>query len=413
MLEQPRLRSLTFLLQSYEKSFEEHASGLLFSTFCAKNFAMFSESDTFAVEITNINLLMKGFIATLLLAFASTAVFAQRNPVPGYIITNENDTIYGTLDYLSPKVCCKECHFRPSGEKEFKVYKPADLKEYHLKDADVFYISRVFRIDNTDWNVFAQYLVKGGVSLYCYTLENYVYYFFEGENGEVQYIKQQNRSNVEDDMLSPKERRLNAEKMADIFSKDYATLQSLYSTDYTPDDLAQLVRKYDELYCTDNSCVQFDYDRKHSALFRFRPLLEVGAYYGHLFCEDGYTYNGFSPRFLGGVEMSSERVAPGLAVLVKLGVNLYSPTSKHADFEGIIDLSYRFLPKKKFSPFIEGGVSICNRIGMGIHAGAGCDMKIGKHRFQLSVTYGHYTKTSYFSSDGKINSITTSAAFLF
>lgn len=33
MLEQPWLRSLTFLLQSYEKSFEEHASGLLFSTF--------------------------------------------------------------------------------------------------------------------------------------------------------------------------------------------------------------------------------------------------------------------------------------------------------------------------------------------------------------------------------------------
>lgn len=63
--------------------------------------------------------------------------------------------------------------------------------------------------------------------------------------------------------------------------------------------------------------------------------------------------------------MNSERVAPGLSVLVKLGVNLYSPTNKRADFEGILD-------------------------------------------------YGHYSKTSYFKyRDGKINSITTSAAFLF
>ena len=41
------------------------------------------------------------FISMLLLAMMPVQLAAQVNPQKGYIITNDNDTIYGTIDYLT------------------------------------------------------------------------------------------------------------------------------------------------------------------------------------------------------------------------------------------------------------------------------------------------------------------------
>ena len=47
--------------------------------------------------------------ATLILgAMLPTTLYAQLNPKQGYVITNQNDTIYGTIDYLSDKKCAHE-----------------------------------------------------------------------------------------------------------------------------------------------------------------------------------------------------------------------------------------------------------------------------------------------------------------
>ena len=43
----------------------------------------------------------RNIIFMLLLAMMSMKLTAQVNPQKGYVITNENDTIYGTIDYLT------------------------------------------------------------------------------------------------------------------------------------------------------------------------------------------------------------------------------------------------------------------------------------------------------------------------
>ena len=47
---------------------------------------------------------------------------AQQNPMRGYIITHEGDTIQGTIDFLSRSKCTWGCSFRKEGESEFKEY---------------------------------------------------------------------------------------------------------------------------------------------------------------------------------------------------------------------------------------------------------------------------------------------------
>jgi hypothetical protein len=48
------------------------------------------------------------YAALVLWAMIPTMLYAQLNPKPGFVITNQNDTIYGTIDYLSDKKCAHE-----------------------------------------------------------------------------------------------------------------------------------------------------------------------------------------------------------------------------------------------------------------------------------------------------------------
>ena len=61
----------------------------------------------------------------LLLAMMSMKLTAQVNPQKGYVITNENDTIYGTIDYLTDAQNVKACLFQKAGESEYKSLSPS------------------------------------------------------------------------------------------------------------------------------------------------------------------------------------------------------------------------------------------------------------------------------------------------
>ena len=54
---------------------------------------------------------MKKMIIFALLAFSATAATAQTNPKPGFIITNNGDTIRGILDFRTNERMSKQCDF--------------------------------------------------------------------------------------------------------------------------------------------------------------------------------------------------------------------------------------------------------------------------------------------------------------
>ena len=57
----------------------------------------------FNLSIKELLITMKNFFLFVLLAISATATMAQINPKPGYVITNNGDTIRGTIDFLSNK----------------------------------------------------------------------------------------------------------------------------------------------------------------------------------------------------------------------------------------------------------------------------------------------------------------------
>ena len=86
----------------------------------------------------------KAILFLLLLATMPMQTTAQVNPQKGYVITNGNDTVHGTIDYLTDARNAKECLFQRRGEDAYKSLSPADIKGYRLADDGIYYVSRMF-----------------------------------------------------------------------------------------------------------------------------------------------------------------------------------------------------------------------------------------------------------------------------
>ena len=114
---------------------------------------------------------------------------AQTNPKPGFIITNENDTIYGTIDYCSDAKNAYECLFLKEGETAYRSYSPAELKGYRFTDNGIYYVTRTFHVEGTDKTFFAEFLLQGGVSLFRHKENDTDYYYMVDETGKVATVK--------------------------------------------------------------------------------------------------------------------------------------------------------------------------------------------------------------------------------
>ena len=64
---------------------------------------------------------MKKIIIFALLAFSAAAATAQTNPKPGYIITNDGDTVRGNIDFRTNERMSKQCDFWADGGNEGKL----------------------------------------------------------------------------------------------------------------------------------------------------------------------------------------------------------------------------------------------------------------------------------------------------
>lgn len=110
---------------------------------------------------------MKLFAAAVLLCAALPAA-AQMNPKAGYIITNEGDTIHGTINYLSAAKNAQACRFQKQGATDFRTYLPGEIRGYRLADNGIYYVTRTLPVDSVQKTMFAEYMLQGGMSLYRY-----------------------------------------------------------------------------------------------------------------------------------------------------------------------------------------------------------------------------------------------------
>jgi uncharacterized protein YfkK (UPF0435 family) len=138
---------------------------------------------------TLLTAIKKTVFAFLLLLSGILAVQAQSNFKPGYIITNQQDTVTGWINFRTDQINQKQCEFKPDLKLAVKIYLPEDIAGYRFKDEGKYYVSREINLNETPQKVFLEFLVKGIMNLYYYTNE-IDYYFFENQDGKMEIISQ-------------------------------------------------------------------------------------------------------------------------------------------------------------------------------------------------------------------------------
>ncbi len=370
-----------------------------------------------------------------LLTMLPSMLYAQLNPKQGYVITNQNDTIYGTIDYLSDTKCANECHFQANGETDYKVYLPGEISAYRFADDGVFYVTKTFEVEGNTETFFAEYLLQGGVSLFHHKRAGIDYYFFTDEEGKVASVKNigslleySSRSNTN------AAKRAALREVSQMFANSDKAQHDLWVKDINTKNLTQITRDYDMEYCTSaGDCVTFRRNEKatHSltAKVRFQAGIGMGCNklepVGNALLLNPLTMSCIVPQVGVGLDFLFPRSSKhwsiqSLVLLSKWNMSkdykeydtgkYWDRTGelKYLNLEGQIGLAYSFMPDSKFSPILRGGLAInqplatsdkglynfsyiygddTDRFSLGFYVGAGVDIAVQKHIIRVSADF--------------------------
>ena len=378
------------------------------------------------------------YTALALLTMLPSMLYAQLNPKQGYVITNQNDTIYGTIDYLSDTKCANECHFQANGETDYKVYLPGEISGYRFADNGVFYATKTFEVEGNTETFFAEYLLQGGVSLFHHKRGGIDYYYFIDEDGKVASIKKDfPRESAE--YISNSERNANKRaalrEVSQMFANSEKALHDLWVKDFNTKNLTQITHDYDMEYCTSaGDCIIFRHNEKKTRSLITKLRLQAGIGMGtnilgpidYAYELDDLTMKAVVPQLGIGLDFLLPRTSKNWSAQVLFLISKWSMSEEYNEYKNenhkktaelnYMDLEfqlgavYNFLPDSKVSPLLRGGITgdypvSISRENMGtflfggdngqeptfnnfgFYIGAGVDIAIKKHVLRIDAEY--------------------------
>lgn len=200
---------------------------------------------------------MKNFIFFIVLFVIYLPISAQSNYKNAYIITNENDSIYGLVDFKTDISNLHICKFKRTESDTVQVYYPGKISGFRFINEGKFYVSREIVIKGITQIVFLEYLVQGLKNLYYYR-DELEHYFIEDTNQKLIELSKK-PDYVEDSKIITDDRYRGALKY--IF-RDYPLLNS--KTDNAGFDrktMIEFTKEYHRNMCSDGTeCIIFEND---------------------------------------------------------------------------------------------------------------------------------------------------------
>jgi hypothetical protein len=341
------------------------------------------------------------FLMNLLLMAVANGAMAQqtgepRNPLLGYVITNTNDTIQGTIDYLTGKENAEACHFLKDGETAYRTYRPGEIQGYRVNEGGAYYVSRTLPLDGKDSTFFAEYLLQGGVSLYRYEDEKRTLFYMVDGKGKVATIKKEDYEKYKKEEAARRKRNNLQEAAAIMYISPEAT-RDLWQKNITAANLVRTTRRYNEQYCQDaGDCVEFQYNSNKTSLYSPRLFAEVGFSKGEMKYEV-YSFQTQMPYINIGCEFGSSRKHPNLSHQATVLVGLYDDRTifwgysydekKKFWLEVDYGLIYRFPTSGKNRPFVNGGITLSQVSGA--YAAAGYEFGVGRHLWRVGAKFNY------------------------
>lgn len=215
-------------------------------------------------------------LAAILLS--SMACNAQVNPKNGYIITNNQDTIYGMIDYRINDVNSKQCFFKAEDSQEYILYKPNEISGYRFSDNGQYYVSRNF---NKEGWYFYEFIVNGILNLYSRDIGTDKTFYIENEKTGNVIVYEEDKNTFQRDLdLINRQARLKAQTLLAEISESRQARNDLIIGSMNERKMIELVKDYhDEMNTSSDNYIVFKTDKSMEQK-HWRYSLSAGAGYG-------------------------------------------------------------------------------------------------------------------------------------
>ena len=198
----------------------------------------------------------RSLFAAILLGF-SLVLSAQTDYRDGYIITLDQDTLRGQIDFRSEVRNSRICHFREYMDAEPKSFAPGEISAYRFTPGK-YYVTKTIDVDGESRTVFAEYLVNGIADLYFYRDDNNDLYLIEKEGGEMLAL-----TNEEKEIYVNGERRIQQSnryiRLLKATFSDCMEIQSrIDAAQLSHRSLISVTSSYHEYVCEGEKCIIYE-----------------------------------------------------------------------------------------------------------------------------------------------------------
>jgi hypothetical protein len=219
-----------------------------------------------------IRVIQKAILVGLLSVIISKTS-GQTNYQPGYIITNENDTVNGLIDYRGDIRNSKKCSFKINENSSNIEYKPFEIKGFRFIDSK-FYVSKSIIIENSQDSIFAEYLVNGIADLYYYRNMDQDHYFIEKNNGETYELSNEKKYGYDKGTRYVR----NSQEYIGLLKIAFSDCIELYpqvdKTEFDHKSLINVTKNYHDYVCKDQKCII--YEKQLPVIkIRFAPVINL------------------------------------------------------------------------------------------------------------------------------------------
>lgn len=216
------------------------------------------------------------FTLSAVMTLMVVSVFGQTDFQPGYIITNNADTVYGMLDNRGHLRNGKVCTFKESEQGEIVAYYPGDIKGYRF-DPGKYYVSKWIRLDSEDEHrhVFAEYLVNGIADLYYYRSDGRDHYLLADREGRLVELRNDAISLEKDGVEYVKSSNRHVGLLTATFADCPEIIPSVQKAELSHKSLIDLTSKYHDYVCDGEVCIIYEKELP-KFLAGIAPVINLG-----------------------------------------------------------------------------------------------------------------------------------------
>ncbi len=192
---------------------------------------------------------------TLFLLTVSLLVNAQNDYREGYIITNDNDTIHGLINFKDYRKNSQICQFRKTRNDPPTIYTPQDIIAWRINN-DRYYVTRTISVGGDQKELFLEYLIEGEANIYYYRDLLGDHFLIEKPGYPLNEVVYKEEEIVVDHVNRLKESTRHIGLLQTYLGdcpEIFPQIESLKKPDH--DNMIALAREYHQMVCNNDSCI--------------------------------------------------------------------------------------------------------------------------------------------------------------